>query len=40
MTTWHLEQGHPKPNMRGARAVLNAHRDRLAEQKAAAAHPR
>ncbi|MFG2227726.1 hypothetical protein [Streptomyces sp. NPDC048644] len=38
VTTWHL--GHPKPNMRGARAVLNAYRDRLAEQKAAAAQPR
>ncbi|MFB6832145.1 hypothetical protein [Streptomyces hydrogenans] len=40
VTTWHLEQGRPKPNMRGARAVLNAHRDRLAEQKAPVAQPR
>ncbi|MFC9166112.1 integrase, partial [Streptomyces fungicidicus] len=37
---WHLEQDHPKPNMRGARAVLNAYRDRLAEQKAEAARAR
>jgi len=40
VTSWHLEQGHPKPNMRGARAVLNAYRDRLAEAKAEAAQPR
>ncbi|MET9347694.1 site-specific integrase [Streptomyces termitum] len=40
VTTWHLEQGRPKPNMRGARAVLNAYRDELAEQKAQAAHAR
>lgn len=40
VTTWHLEKGHPKPNMRGARAVLNAYRDRLAEQKAEAAQAR
>ncbi|WP_234043353.1 tyrosine-type recombinase/integrase [Streptomyces marianii] len=40
VTTWHLEQGHPKPNMRGARAVLNAYRDRLAEEKAEAAQAR
>lgn len=40
VTTWHMEQGHPKPNMRGARAVLNAYRDRLAEQKAEAAQAR
>jgi hypothetical protein len=30
VTSWHEEQGHPKPNMRGARAVLNAYKDRLA----------
>lgn len=40
VTSWHLEQGHPKPNMRGARAVLNAYRDRLAEAMAAAAQPK
>jgi site-specific recombinase XerD len=40
VTTWHLEQGHPKPNMRGARAVLNAYRDRLALDKAEAAQAR
>ncbi|MGW7712248.1 hypothetical protein [Streptomyces sp. NPDC054771] len=28
VTTWHEEQGHPKPNMRGARAVLNAYKAR------------
>ncbi|MEU7061786.1 hypothetical protein [Streptomyces sp. NPDC046197] len=36
VASWHLEQGHPKPNMRGARAVLNACKDRLAEEKAQA----
>ncbi|MFI9297558.1 site-specific integrase [Streptomyces gardneri] len=40
VTTWHREQGRPKPNMRGARAVLNAYRDELAEQKAQAAQTR
>ncbi|MEU0289901.1 site-specific integrase [Streptomyces sp. NPDC006147] len=40
VTTWHEEQGHPKPNMRGARAVLNAYKDRLAEGKAEAARAR
>lgn len=40
VTTWHLEQGHPKPTMRGARAVLTAYRDRLAEAMAKAAQPR
>jgi site-specific recombinase XerD len=40
VTSWHLEQGHPKPNMRGARAVLNAYRDQLAETKAPAAQQR
>ncbi|MFJ4343331.1 site-specific integrase [Streptomyces sp. NPDC088915] len=40
VTTWHLEQGHAKPNMRGARAVLNAYKDRLAEQKDEAARAR
>ncbi|MEE1745827.1 hypothetical protein [Streptomyces sp. JV184] len=40
VTTWHEEQGHPKPNMRGARAVLNAYKDRLAEEKAEAAQAR
>lgn len=40
VTTWHLEQGHAKPNMRGARAVLNAYKDRLAEQKDEAAQAR
>ncbi|MFJ9677531.1 site-specific integrase [Streptomyces sp. NPDC101194] len=40
VTSWHEEQGHPKPTMRGARAVLNAYKDRLAEAKAAAAQPK
>ncbi|MEU5524876.1 site-specific integrase [Streptomyces sp. NPDC047860] len=40
VTSWHLEQGHPKPNMRGARAVLNAYRDRLAEAREEAAQAR
>ncbi|WSB58662.1 site-specific integrase (plasmid) [Streptomyces cellulosae] len=40
VTSWHQEQGHPKPNMRGARAVLNAYRDRLAEAREAAAQAR
>ncbi|MFK4209256.1 hypothetical protein [Streptomyces sp. NPDC030920] len=40
VTTRHEEQGHPKPNMRGARAVLNAYKDRLAEEKAEAAQAR
>ncbi|WP_406723500.1 tyrosine-type recombinase/integrase [Streptomyces sp. GD-15H] len=40
VTSWHLEQGRPKPNMRGARAVLNAYRDRLAREKAEAAQAR
>ncbi|MFE0824155.1 tyrosine-type recombinase/integrase [Streptomyces sp. NPDC058847] len=40
VTTWHEEQGRPKPNMRGARAVLNAYKDRLAEEKAEAARAR
>ncbi|AXQ57803.1 site-specific integrase [Streptomyces koyangensis] len=37
VASWHQEQGHSKPNMRGARAVLNAYRDQLAEEKAEAA---
>lgn len=37
VATWHLEQGHPKPNMLGARAVFSAYKDRLAETKAAGA---
>lgn len=36
VTSWHEEQGRPKPNMRGARAVLNAYKDRLALEKAEA----
>ncbi|MGW1354856.1 tyrosine-type recombinase/integrase [Streptomyces sp. NPDC002409] len=40
VTTWHEEQGRAKPNMRGARAVLNAYKDRLAEQKDEAARAR
>ncbi|MYW55912.1 tyrosine-type recombinase/integrase [Streptomyces sp. SID8376] len=40
VTSWHQEQGHPKPNMRGARAVLNAYRDRLAEARDEAAQAR
>ncbi|WP_406380773.1 tyrosine-type recombinase/integrase [Streptomyces sp. NBC_01618] len=40
VTSWHEEQGRPKPTMRGARAVLNAYKDRLAEEKAAAAQPK
>lgn len=40
VTSWHEEQGRPKPNMRGARAVLNAYKDRLAEAKAEAARAR
>ncbi|MFF4874043.1 site-specific integrase [Streptomyces sp. NPDC000961] len=40
VTSWHLEQGHAKPNMRGARAVLNAYKDRLAERKDEAARAR
>ncbi|WP_461712342.1 site-specific integrase [Streptomyces sp. DSM 41013] len=40
VTSWHQEQGHPKPNMRGARAVLNAYRDRLAEAREEAAQAR
>ncbi|MFF5695019.1 site-specific integrase [Streptomyces albidoflavus] len=40
VTSWHQEQGRPKPNMRGARKVLNAYRDRLAEEKAEAAQAR
>ncbi|MET8394519.1 site-specific integrase [Streptomyces anthocyanicus] len=40
VTSWHEEQGRPKPNMRGARAVLNAYKDRLAVDKEAAAQAR
>jgi site-specific recombinase XerD len=40
VTSWHEEQGRPKPNMRGARAVLNAYKDRLAEAKEEAAQAR
>ncbi|MEU7267105.1 site-specific integrase [Streptomyces albidoflavus] len=40
VTSWHQEQGRPKPNMRGARAVLNAYRDRLAEAREEAAQAR
>jgi site-specific recombinase XerD len=40
VTSWHEEQGRPKPNMRGARAVLNSYKDRLAEEKAEAARAR
>ncbi|MFE1076222.1 site-specific integrase [Streptomyces sp. NPDC058783] len=40
VTSWHEEQGRPKPNMRGARAVLNAYKDRLAVEKEAAARAR
>ncbi|MGW0345908.1 site-specific integrase [Streptomyces anthocyanicus] len=40
VTSWHEEQGRPKPNMRGARAVLNAYKDRLAVDKQAAAQAR
>ncbi|SFM44146.1 hypothetical protein SAMN04487980_1001312 [Streptomyces sp. cf124] len=38
--SWHEEQGRSKPNMRGARAVLNAYKDRLAEAKEEAAQAR
>ena len=31
IASWHQEQGRAKPNMRGARAVLNAYQDRLAQ---------
>ena len=40
VASWHQEQGHPKPTMRGARAVLNAYKDRLAEARAEAAQAR
>ncbi|MGA5376000.1 site-specific integrase [Streptomyces griseoincarnatus] len=40
VTSWHQEQGHPKPNMRGARAALNAYRDRLTEAREEAAQAR
>ncbi|MFC9949973.1 tyrosine-type recombinase/integrase [Streptomyces prasinus] len=40
VTSWHEEQSLPKPTMRGARAVLNAYKDRLAQEKAAAAQPK
>ncbi|WP_257230834.1 hypothetical protein [Streptomyces sp. UH6] len=40
VTTWHQEQGRPKPTMRGAPAVFNAYKDHLAETKAAAAQPK
>ncbi|MFD3841421.1 hypothetical protein ACFWWC_34945 [Streptomyces sp. NPDC058642] len=40
VTSWHEEQGRPKPNVRGARAVLNAYKDRLAVDKAEAAQAR
>ncbi|MFD9496869.1 tyrosine-type recombinase/integrase [Streptomyces sp. NPDC060005] len=40
VSSWHEEQGRPKPNMRGARAVLNAYKDQLAVDKAEAAQAR
>ncbi|MFE0449100.1 tyrosine-type recombinase/integrase [Streptomyces fungicidicus] len=40
VTSWHEEQSLPKPTMRGTRAVRNAYKDRLAEEKDAAARAR
>jgi site-specific recombinase XerD len=40
VTTWHEEAGLPRPNMRGARAVLNAYKDHLARANDPAARPR
>lgn len=40
VTTWHEETGHGRPSMRGARAVLNAYKNALAEDDAPAARAR
>jgi site-specific recombinase XerD len=40
ITTWHEEYGHPKPVMKGARAVINGYKERLATTKDPAARPR
>ncbi|MFE2768760.1 tyrosine-type recombinase/integrase [Streptomyces albidoflavus] len=40
VTTWHEDEGKPRPSMRGARAVLNAYKDRLARSSDPAATAR
>lgn len=39
ISTWHTEQGRPKPVMKGARLVLSEYRDRLARAGAPEAQP-